>query len=92
MKRNITVMMANDIIAFAEEHDALVEEKEFKTFNRYIISTPDGTVALKMNKSINNGLGIIPTYCWLENFHGFDNKAASIADAGVVELKGYCYV
>lgn len=92
MKKNITVMMANNIVAFAEKHNALVEEKEFKDFKRYIISTPDGTVALKMSLKKENELDMFEKTYWLENFHGFDNKAALIADTGVVNLKGYCYV
>ncbi len=77
--------MAEAIVVFARDNNALVEQKEFTNFDRAIISTPDGCVALKSSKDEDNT-------CWLENFNGFNNRASTIADTGVIKLQGYSYV
>lgn len=86
MKKHISREKAEEIVMFAEKHNALVEQKEFKDFDRHVISTPDGTVALKSPK--DESLNV----CTIENFRGFDNKLSKIADKGVIRIKGYDYV
>lgn len=84
MDREITRSKAEAIIVFAEKHNALVESREFAKYDRHIISTPDGTVALKAMKDDSK--------YWLSNFHGMDNKLVSIVDKGAIKLAGYCYI
>ena len=88
MKKMITRTTAEKLVVFASRNSALAEQKLFKEYDRAIIVTPDGCVAIK---SPLDG-GYIDRDCSIENFHGFDNKLSQLVEKGVINIKGYNYI
>lgn len=68
----ITTATAEKLVEFALKHNAVIEQKEFKEFDRHLILTERGLVSLKSPKDSTD------TYCAkdcsLQEFHGMDNK------------------
>lgn len=85
----ITVEMAEKVVVFAQENSALIEQKEFKEFDRHVILTIDGLISLKTPK------GFLPFSwgdkpCSIEDFHGFDNKLDEVNNKfKPIKINGY---
>jgi len=80
--KTITQENAERLIEFAIKHNAMVEQKKFKNFDRCIVLTVRGTVGLRVNH--NN-----KSY-ELEDFHGFNNKMDELKNKHTaVRIDGY---
>ena len=71
MKKSISFSKAEDLVAFAQNHKALIEQKEFKSFDRHIILTTEGTVSVKSPKDGEDS-------CTIETFKGFNESLDTI--------------
>ena len=82
---SISHKKAEEIVEFALLNGAVVEQKEFKNFDRTIINTTKGLVSLKSTEDTGEE-------CTLQEFHGFDNNIGSVKSMyKEIELKGFKY-
>lgn len=64
-----------EVVKFAARHNALIEQKKFKTFTRFIVNTVDGILAFRINSKTE-----------IKPSKQYQNKMNSYSK---IKLKGY---
>ena len=84
----ISIETARKLIAFAQDNKALIEDKGFNNFKRYIINTKRCIVAIRIP------IEVVGNYydktCELKDFRGFDNTSSNKRNSySLIEIKNY---